>query len=115
MMSVCLATVPDLSLQNGHSSVAQVLGFFAELQLRTFVDGTLGAGGHASALLAAHPVRSSGPPQSDGDVTLIVIRSLKLKLLGIGSRHMRLRCTVAGRSPSRSRTAVWLLSRCWYC
>jgi MraW methylase family len=34
----------------------EVLGFFADVRLRTFVDGTLGAGGHACAIAAAHQV-----------------------------------------------------------
>jgi 16S rRNA (cytosine1402-N4)-methyltransferase len=33
----------------------EVLGVFAGLKIRAFFDGTLGAGGHARALLAAHP------------------------------------------------------------
>lgn len=35
-----------------------ILGFFEGLQLRTFVDGTLGAGGHACAIAAAHQVHN---------------------------------------------------------
>lgn len=35
--------------------VREVLEVFAEKKLRTFFDGTLGAGGHAKALLEAHP------------------------------------------------------------
>lgn len=34
----------------------EILGFFADVRLRTFVDGTLGAGGHACAIAAAHQV-----------------------------------------------------------
>jgi MraW methylase family len=34
----------------------EVLGFYADVRLRTFVDGTLGAGGHACAIAAAHQV-----------------------------------------------------------
>lgn len=33
----------------------EVLNLFQPIQLRSFLDGTLGAGGHASALLKAHP------------------------------------------------------------
>lgn len=33
----------------------EVLGVFADRSLPVFVDATLGAGGHAAALLAAHP------------------------------------------------------------
>ena len=36
--------------------LAEILGFFADVRLRTFVDGTLGAGGHACAIAAAHQV-----------------------------------------------------------
>lgn len=36
--------------------LSEVLGFFADLQLRSFVDGTLGAGGHACAIATAHQV-----------------------------------------------------------
>lgn len=32
-----------------------ILAFFADLRLSTFVDGTVGAGGHAHAILQAHP------------------------------------------------------------
>ena len=35
--------------------LSQFLDFFAEIQLVRFLDGTLGAGGHASALLKEHP------------------------------------------------------------
>lgn len=40
-----------------HISVLQeeVLSFFREKSLRTFVDGTLGAGGHSKAILKEHP------------------------------------------------------------
>jgi 16S rRNA (cytosine1402-N4)-methyltransferase len=38
----------------------QVLDCFAGRPLQCYVDATLGAGGHASAVLAAHPARS--PP-----------------------------------------------------
>jgi 16S rRNA (cytosine1402-N4)-methyltransferase len=35
--------------------VPEILSFFSERTVRTFVDGTLGAGGHAEAVLSAHP------------------------------------------------------------
>lgn len=35
--------------------VTECLKFFAPVQLRVLFDGTLGAGGHARALLEAHP------------------------------------------------------------
>lgn len=35
--------------------VEEVLNYFAESHLKIFCDGTLGAGGHAKALLNAHP------------------------------------------------------------
>jgi len=35
--------------------VAECLDFFAEIEVFVFVDGTLGAGGHAQKMLAAHP------------------------------------------------------------
>lgn len=40
-----------------HQSVMleEVLQIFADLKIKTFVDGTLGAGGHSAAILAAHP------------------------------------------------------------
>lgn len=40
-----------------HTSVLlhETLGFFQDLQLEYFVDGTLGAGGHSLAFLEAHP------------------------------------------------------------
>ncbi len=40
-----------------HKSVLldSFLDIFSSLQIKTFVDGTLGAGGHAEALLRAHP------------------------------------------------------------
>lgn len=43
--------------QAPHFSVMlpEVLALFEPIRLRVMVDGTLGAGGHASALLAAHP------------------------------------------------------------
>ena len=33
----------------------QVLNAFKDCALQTFVDGTLGAGGHSAAILRAHP------------------------------------------------------------
>lgn len=40
-----------------HASVLlhEILSFFDELVLTTFVDGTLGAGGHSEGMLKAHP------------------------------------------------------------
>ncbi len=35
--------------------MAEMLDFFRDTTLRVFVDGTLGAGGHAYAILSAHP------------------------------------------------------------
>jgi 16S rRNA (cytosine1402-N4)-methyltransferase len=35
--------------------VEEFLKFFADRKIKTFFDGTLGAGGHAAALLEAHP------------------------------------------------------------
>lgn len=43
-------TVPHISVL-----LSEVLSIFNEKTLRVFVDGTLGAGGHAAALLEAHP------------------------------------------------------------
>jgi len=33
----------------------EVLQYFSDMRLRTFYDGTLGAGGHARTILEAHP------------------------------------------------------------
>lgn len=40
-----------------HDSVLlqEFLSYFEQLPIRTFIDGTVGAGGHAAALLATHP------------------------------------------------------------
>jgi 16S rRNA (cytosine1402-N4)-methyltransferase len=35
--------------------VGEMLNFFKDVKIRTFFDGTLGAGGHAKAILEAHP------------------------------------------------------------
>jgi len=35
--------------------IAECLHFFADTKLKVFFDGTLGAGGHAKAILSAHP------------------------------------------------------------
>ena len=35
--------------------VEQVLSSFADVSLKVFFDGTVGAGGHARAILEAHP------------------------------------------------------------
>jgi len=45
------------SKQAAHISVLEkeVLGFFSDMRFRTFYDGTLGAGGHARAILEEHP------------------------------------------------------------
>lgn len=46
-----------MNQKSEHSSVMleECLRFFADQKLRVFLDGTLGAGGHAKALLEAHP------------------------------------------------------------
>ena len=43
--------------QPPHVSVLldEILAFFGDLRVETYVDGTLGAAGHAAALLGAHP------------------------------------------------------------
>lgn len=45
------------TMSTPHTSVlmSEVLHIFEEQRLRIFVDGTLGAGGHAQAILEAHP------------------------------------------------------------
>ena len=43
-------TAPHISIM-----VDQVLSYFKDLSIGTFFDGTLGAGGHAKAILEAHP------------------------------------------------------------
>ena len=35
--------------------VEEMLEFFSDRELKVFFDGTLGAGGHAEAILQAHP------------------------------------------------------------
>ena len=49
---------PALSDAEQHTPVLlrEVLSLFESVQLHTFVDGTLGAGGHSCAISAAHPV-----------------------------------------------------------
>ncbi len=44
-------------MSNPHISVLlqEVLASFADTQLKIFIDGTVGAGGHAAAMLEAHP------------------------------------------------------------
>jgi 16S rRNA (cytosine1402-N4)-methyltransferase len=44
-------------MKEGHQPVLlkEVVGAFADVQLTTFFEGTVGAGGHADALLEAHP------------------------------------------------------------
>lgn len=46
-----------MSQKSDHLSVMkeEFLAFFAEKQIKVFFEGTLGAGGHAEALLSAHP------------------------------------------------------------
>ena len=43
------------NLPSGNSPLMQVLDAFKDCSLQTFVDGTLGAGGHSAALIRAHP------------------------------------------------------------
>ena len=51
MRSYCsFTTVPS-----DDSPLMQVLDAFKDCSLQTFVDGTLGAGGHSAALIRAHP------------------------------------------------------------
>lgn len=49
--------VPDAAADQPHVSVllAEVLAAFEGRQVRRYVDGTLGAAGHAAAMLAQHP------------------------------------------------------------
>jgi 16S rRNA (cytosine1402-N4)-methyltransferase len=35
--------------------VTECLGFFSDRKMRVFFEGTVGAGGHAKAILEAHP------------------------------------------------------------
>ena len=35
--------------------VNEVLDFYSDVKIKVFFDGTLGAGGHAEAILKAHP------------------------------------------------------------
>ncbi len=42
----------------------EVLDAFAPLHVTSYLDCTLGAGGHASEMVAAHPVRSRGLQQA---------------------------------------------------
>ena len=42
-------------LQHQHDILEQVLSSFEECTIETFVDGTLGAGGHSAALTRQHP------------------------------------------------------------
>lgn len=46
-----------LSKESPHAPVMlqEMLELFSECSLKTYVDGTLGAGGHARAILEAHP------------------------------------------------------------
>ena len=43
--------------KNNHASVmvAEFLKFFEKTELKVFFEGTVGAGGHAAAILEAHP------------------------------------------------------------
>ena len=44
-------------MKTAHVSVMveEMLEYFGDMKLRTFFDGTLGAGGHSRAILEAHP------------------------------------------------------------
>ncbi len=57
-------TTPDVTVDRNNNTqqhtpvlLDEILGFFEGRQLRTFVDGTLGAAGHSCAVSAAHQVR----------------------------------------------------------
>ncbi|NGX60649.1 MAG: Ribosomal RNA small subunit methyltransferase H [Chlamydiae bacterium] len=74
--------------------VEEFLSFFREEAIGTFVDGTVGAGGHAKALLAAHPemVHFYGIDQ-DPDALAIAKETLapfqeKVTLLQGNFRHL---------------------------
>lgn len=47
----------DMNHKSEHRSVmvAECLGFFEGAALKVFFEGTVGAGGHAAAILEAHP------------------------------------------------------------
>lgn len=53
----CLEKKKTVNQKSEHLPVmtAECLQFFADRKLKVFFDGTLGAGGHANALLNSHP------------------------------------------------------------
>ncbi|MEC7838478.1 MAG: 16S rRNA (cytosine(1402)-N(4))-methyltransferase RsmH [Chlamydiota bacterium] len=61
-------------MKEEHISVLrdEVLSIFQDIKLKTYIDGTLGAGGHASAILEQHPEIESliGVDQDDDAIAL---------------------------------------------
>jgi len=58
--------------------VEEMLSFFADVELKVFFDATLGAGGHARAILEAHPEIEMFIG-CDRDLTAIEIASKRLE------------------------------------
>ncbi|KAJ9528921.1 hypothetical protein QJQ45_000503 [Haematococcus lacustris] len=55
------ATVEPAAARHTPVLLQEVLSALQPVRLGVYVDGTLGAGGHASAILSHHPVRATGP------------------------------------------------------
>lgn len=73
----------EISMTNPHLSVLleEFLFYFQDRKIRSFVDCTLGAGGHAKALLSAHP-EIEAFIGIDQDPVARELASLKLKEFG---------------------------------
>lgn len=58
-----------------------ILDAFQHMKIKTYVDGTLGAGGHATAILEGHPVSvniCSGVTRAGRTGTILVIISMRI-------------------------------------
>eukprot|EP00192_Tetraselmis_astigmatica_P012580 CAMPEP_0117658398 /NCGR_PEP_ID=MMETSP0804-20121206/5843_1 /TAXON_ID=1074897 /ORGANISM="Tetraselmis astigmatica, Strain CCMP880" /LENGTH=394 /DNA_ID=CAMNT_0005464917 /DNA_START=286 /DNA_END=1470 /DNA_ORIENTATION=- len=68
----------------------EVLGSFASVNLKVYMDGTLGAGGHAAALLRSHPEMET-LIGIDQDPTALALADSKLRAKLTGGRTTDLR------------------------
>src|ERR1700733_6388824 len=86
----------DSSLMNDHQSVSleEVLECFSGMSLRLFIDGTLGAGGHAAAILDHHPECSpligfdQDPVARDIALKQLEKHSGRVKIVADNFRHL---------------------------
>ncbi|HEX5138121.1 MAG TPA: 16S rRNA (cytosine(1402)-N(4))-methyltransferase RsmH [Planctomycetota bacterium] len=74
---------------------AEVLGFLAGRDVRLFLDATVGLGGHARAVLEAHP--EAGVVGIDRDVEMVMVARERLEEFGTRARVVQAPFSALGR------------------